>query len=357
MLYQWIISLPMMVCLFWCIFFVARAFRGEDEPRVKYTILLFYIASTVLYVDHWLFFSDIETTIGSYTYLLANLSVYPLYYMYLRALTRTDYRWDNYVLFVPTVLMAVFFPLNAHCEWFTQAPLLLAARICFAIQVIWVWVCGFRLLNATRSRMDNTYADDRSYILQPTHMLLVLIGITAVVSTLLNALGRELFGGTWLVYIPAILMSALLFCLGYVAAHTKVPVETVSPEETYDADTATTQETEELIHKISVVLIEEKLFANPDLTVQDLATAVGSNRTYVSNCINRRTGLSFSQYIARFRVEYAQTVLCDRHYTSDHEAITAAVALSGFSSDQSFYRVFKELTDLTPLQYRHTNLK
>jgi AraC-like DNA-binding protein len=174
---------------------------------------------------------------------------------------------------------------------------------------------------------------------------------------LLNALGRDLFDGTWLVYIPAILMSALLFFLGYVAAHTKVPVETVSPEETPETDTATTQETEELIHKISVVLIEEKLFANPDLTVQDLATTVGSNRTYVSNCINRRTGLSFSQYIARFRVEYAQTVLCDRHYTSDHEAITAAVALSGFSSDQSFYRVFKELTDLTPLQYRHKNLK
>ena len=357
MLYQWIISLPMMVCLFWCLFFIVRAVRGEDEPRVKYTILLFYIASTVLYVDHWLFFSNIETTIGSYTYLIANLSVYPLYYMYLRALTRTKNTWDNYALFVPTALMAIFYPLNAHCEWFTQAPLLLAARICFAIQVIWVWVCGFRLLNATRSRMDNTYADDRSYILQPTHTLLILIGITAVVSTLLNVLGRELFDGTWLVYIPALLMSVLLFSLGYVAAHTTLPVETVSPEEKHEEDTATTQETEELIHKISVVLMEEKLFANPDLTIQDLSTAVGSNRTYVSNCINRRTGLSFSQYIARFRVEYAQTVLLDPQYTDDHEALSQAIVLSGFASNQAFYRVFKELTDLTPLQYRHTNLK
>lgn len=355
MLYQWIISLPMMVCLFWCVFFAVRAVRGEDEPRVKYTILLFYIASTVLYVNHWLFFSDHETTIGTYTYFLANLSVYPLYYMYLRALTRTDYRWDNYVLFVPALLMAIFYPLNAHCEWFTQAPLLLAARTCFAIQVIWVWVCGFRLLNATRSRMDNTYADDRSYILQPTHMLLVLIGITAVVSTLLNALGRELFDGSLLVCIPAVLMSILLFSLGYVAAHTTLPQETVSPEEAHEEDRATTEETDALIHKIATVLREDKLFADSNLTIQDIANAVGSNRTYVSNCINRRTGLSFSQYIARYRVEYAQTVLCDPHYATDHDAIVDAIAMSGFSSDQTFYRLFKEITGLTPLQFRLQN--
>jgi AraC-like DNA-binding protein len=352
MLYQWIISLPMMVCLFWCVFFAVRAMRGDDEPRVKYTILLFYIASTVLYVNHWLFFSDHETTIGTYTYQLANLSVYPLYYMYLRALTRTKYTWDNFVLFVPTALLAVFFPLNRYVE---LNPLLLAARICFAIQVIWVWVCGFRLLNATRSRMDNTYADDRSYILQPTHMLLVLIGITAVVSTLLNALGRELFDGSLLVCIPAVLMSILLFSLGYVAAHTKLPQETVSPEEAHEEDRATTEETDALIHKIATVLREDKLFADSNLTIQDLANAVGSNRTYVSNCINRRTGLSFSQYIARYRVEYAQTVLCDPHYATDHDAIVDAIAMSGFSSDQTFYRLFKEITGLTPLQYRHQN--
>ena len=344
MLYQWIISLPMMVCLFWCIFFAVRAVRGEDEPRVKYTILLFYIASTVLYVNHWLFFSDHETTLGAFTYQLANLCVYPLYYMYLCALTRTKYRWDNYVLFAPAVLMAVFFPL--HIPFPTC--------ICFAIQVIWVWICGYRMLNATRLHMDNTYTDDRSHILQPTHTLLILIGITAVVSTLLNVLGRELFDGSWLVYIPALLMSVLLFSLGYVAAHTTLPVETLSPVEAQE-DKATTQETDELIHRIATALREDKLFADSHLTIQDLANAVGSNRTYVSNCINRRTRLSFSQYIARYRVEYAQTILLDPQYTDDHEALTHAIALSGFASEQAFYRIFKEVTGLTPLQYRRQN--
>lgn len=343
LLYSWIISLPMMVCLFWFIFFIMRFFRHKEEPRIRWTILLFYLASTVLYTDHWLYFSDVESTIGAYTYFIANLSVYPIYYMYLRALTRTRMTWDNYVLFLPAVIIPfVFYPQ--------------IARICFAIQVIWVWIRGFLLLHATQQRLDNTYTDYRSHLLNPTRLLLVLIGITAVVSTLLNILGRERFDGSVLVCIPAVMMSILLFGLGYVAAHTTMPAETVAPqEEDAKADRATTAETDELFHKITTALREQLLFTNPHLTIQDLANAVGSNRTYVSACINRRSNFTFSQLVAQYRVEYAKTILLDPQYSSDHEALTQAMALSGFASDPTFYRVFKDLTGLTPLQFRQQN--
>ena len=343
LLYSWIISLPMMVCLFWFIFFIVRFFRHKEEPRIRWTILLFYLASTVLYTDHWLYFSDVESTIGAYTYFIANLSVYPIYYMYLRALTRTRMTWDNYVLFLPAVIIPfVFYPQ--------------IARICFAIQVIWVWTRGFLLLRSTQQRLDNTYTDYRSHLLNPTRLLLVLIGITAVVSTLLNILGRERFDGSVLVCIPAVMMSILLFGLGYVAAHTTMPAETVAPqEEDAKADRATTAETDELFHKITTALREQQLFTNPHLTIQDLANAVGSNRTYVSACINRRSNFTFSQLVAQYRVEYAKTILLDPQYSSDHEALTQAMALSGFASDPTFYRVFKDLTGLTPLQFRQQN--
>ena len=340
----------MMVCLFWFIFFLTRFFRSDNEPRIKIAILLFYFASTVLYTNHWLYFSDYQSTIGAYTYFIANLSVYPLYYMYLRALTRTRMEWDNYVLFLPAILIPIFF--------YPQI-----ARICFAIQVIWVWIRGFRLLRATQQRLDNTYADNRSFLLQPTHTLLILIGITAVASTLLNILGRDTFNDSLLVCIPAVLMSVLLFSLGYVAAHTFLPKETVAQEEEEEkaeeekAKRATTAETDELMYRIGTAMREQQLFTNPHLTIQDLATAVGSNRTYVSNCINRCTGYSFSQYVARYRVEHAQQVLLNPQYSSDHDAIADAIALSGFASDQTFYRLFKELTGSTPLQFRQQNMQ
>lgn len=359
MIYAWIISLPMMVCLFWFIFFLIRFFRSNDEPCIKWTILLFYLASTVLYTNHWLYFSGEETQVGAWLYFMSNLSVYPLYYMYLRALTRTSYTWDNYALFIPTAIIMVLLPLNGYCEWTSDKEgVIHFARVCFAIQVIWVWVRGFRLLRTTQQRLDNTYADNRSFLLKPTHTLLVFIGITAVASTLLNILGRDTFDGSLLVAIPAVLMSVLLFSLGYVAAHTFLPKETVALEEEGEeerARRATIAETDELLMRITTALREDQLFTNPSLTIQDLATAVGSNRTYVSACINRRTGLSFSQFVARYRIEHAKTILTSPRYTSDHEAIIDAISLSGFTSDQTFYRVFKEITGLTPLQYRKAN--
>lgn len=349
----------MMVCFFWCICFLTRFFRSNDEPRIKWTILLFYFASTILYTNHWLYFSDIKTHIGAWLYLIANLSVYPIYYMYLHALTRTRMSWDNYALFTPTILFAVLFPINLHYKWISTDTLLFLARICFAVQVVWVWICGFRLLRSTQQRLDNIYADNRSYLLRPTHSLLIFIGVTAMASMLLNILGRDTFDGSLLVCIPAVLMSVLLFSLGYVAAHTAIPQETVEPEAASDdeekARNAITEETDELMYKIGTILREEQLFKNPNLTIQDLAAAVGSNRTYVSACINRRTNFSFSQLVAQYRVENAKSILSDPQYCTDHDAVSSAIALSGFTSDQTFYRIFKELTGQTPLQYRRQN--
>ena len=79
MLFQWIISLPMMLCFFWSIFFALRFHRGSKEPRVTGSILLFYLAATILYTDHWLYFSDHPSFLGEWSYSVVNLCVYPLY--------------------------------------------------------------------------------------------------------------------------------------------------------------------------------------------------------------------------------------------------------------------------------------
>jgi len=356
MWYQWLISLPMMVCLFWCVYFFIRCMERSREANVRYSILLFYLASTVLYTNHWLYFSGVTSFIGSWSYAVANLSVYPLYYAYLLALTRKRNRNELYILLIPAAVMLVFCPFNRFFGWIDQPDVLLPARICFAIQVVWVWYRGGQLVRNTCRTLDDTYADNRSYLLKPTHILLGLISVTAASSILLNILGSSFFAGNSLIAVPAVIMSLLLYLLGYVAAHTVLPPDTVAQPENPEEDRATTEETDELMNRIATALREKRLFANPHLTIQDLAAAVGSNRTYVSNCINRRTGLSFSQYVARYRVEHAQLILRTPQYMSDHEAIADAVALSGFSSDQSFYRVFKEVTGITPLQYRRQNL-
>ena len=261
----------------------------------------------------------------------------------------------SYLLYVPACVDTREAQ-RGDVEWIAAERVLLFTRLCFAAEVIWVWWRGFHVLRETRARLDDIYSDDRSYLLHPTYLIQHLLGITAAFSMCLNLLGRDFFAESMMVSIPAIIMSALLFGIGYVAAHTTLPQETIHTEAPQAKET-TIEETDALMQAITTVLREQKLFALPDLTIQDLASAVHSNRTYVSQCINRRTGLSFSQYIARYRVEHAQQILRDSCYGTDKEAVMDAMTSSGFSSDQTFYRVFKEITGETPLQYRHKNLQ
>ena len=239
----------MMVCFFWTVFFAVRFILGVNEPRMIGTILLFYIATTILYTDHWLYFSDCPSFLGEWSYSVVNLCVYPLYYAYLRALTRTKISYEVPLLLLPAAVVAIVFPLNVRFHWGGEDLIHLIARLCFAAQVVWVLVRGYRLIRATQRRLDNSYTDDRSYLLKPAHTLLFLFSITAFVSMLLNLLGRDSFDGSILVAIPAVLMSILLYGLGYVAAHTFMPEETIAlvePEEEEKARRATTEETDEL---------------------------------------------------------------------------------------------------------------
>ena len=223
MLYQWLISLPMMLCFFWSIYFVVRWYEDHTEPRATATILLFFIAATVLYTDHWLYFSEGQSAIGAWSYLIANLSVYPLYYAYLRALTRSPRNIETFLLFIPAGLIAIFFPINRYLGWISEAQQLYLVRLCFAIEVVYVWWRGYQILRDTRTRLDDTYSDYRSLLLHPTYINQHLLGITAAISILLNLLGRDFFAESTIVIIPAIIMSALLFGIGYVAAHTTLP--------------------------------------------------------------------------------------------------------------------------------------
>ena len=353
MLYRLFISLPMLVCFFWSIFFLIRWFYSEEEPRLKGSIWLFYLAATILYFDHWMYFSGERLIACEWTYGIVNLCVYPLYFMYLRALTRSKKTWEVPMLLLPAIVAAVLFPIGRLGGMMDTKDFFTVVRICFMVQVIWVLVRGFGLLRHTTERFDNTYSDDRSRLLRPTHLLLILFTLTSFVSIVLNFMGRDYFAEDAPVVLPAAIMSVLLYGLGYVAAHTVIPPDSV-PEEQPIAEAHSHEESVNLISKIDTVMREQKLYTNANLTILDLANAVGSNRTYVSNAINRTYHISFSQYVVRQRVAYAQLILRDPGYKTDKAAIQDAVCLSGFASDQTFYRVFKEQTGMTPAQYRNT---
>ena len=104
-----------------------------------------------------------------------------------------------------------------------------------------------------------------------------------------------------------------------------------------------------LMQRICQLMEQQQLFMNPNLKITDLATALGTNRSAISNCINSQRNCSFPQFINTYRVAYAQELL---HSQPDIKMAEVWVK-AGFSSEASFYRIFKAITGTTPSAWKN----
>lgn len=104
----------------------------------------------------------------------------------------------------------------------------------------------------------------------------------------------------------------------------------------------------DLMGQIDRLMEREELFRRSGLKLQDVAELLNTNRTYVTDCIKAARGMSFSQYVNAYRVNYAKEQLIEQ----PDKKISAIATDAGFSTEVSFFRAFKALTGTTPSEYR-----
>lgn len=136
----------------------------------------------------------------------------------------------------------------------------------------------------------------------------------------------------------------------------EAPVETPLMEEVPVEDTAQVLSIEEndntqLMHHICQVIEEKRLYLDPNLKMTDIAKMLGVSRNSISNCINSQRDCSFPQFVNAYRVTHAQELLRDHPDLKIAEVWMAA----GFSSEASFYRIFKSITGSTPTEWRNSH--
>lgn len=93
----------------------------------------------------------------------------------------------------------------------------------------------------------------------------------------------------------------------------------------------------------------DALYLNKDLTLSELAAAVGTNRTYLSEYFSNVKHVTFYDYINQLRITKKSIPMMAEHpeYTLEHIA-----AESGFNSISTFRRAFYKLTGNSPSRYR-----
>jgi len=335
--------LPFTVCLVWLAVYAVE-YRSASLPKRFLTI--FALACTTLYFCHAWFFMAEEWEYGilDAIYLFCNLSVYPLFYCYLRILTKDESQKTNvWCIFALALIFSVVAFLTDGNE-----KVLNVARGVFAIEVVLVAIFGLMDLAAFDKAVQNYYSDTEGKTLRNTFILLSAFVITSIMSATANLIGRGIFLNSVWLGVPSIIFSLMLFSIFLESF--KINFWARDFKKDVLADDASSrvpdlsQEEAQLEAKISEVIESQKLYLRPGLKISDLAAAVGSNRTYVSNAINNAGGMSFSDYVNSRRVEYAMKRLLEE----GENTISEIASEAGFASFPSFYRAFVKYTGESP---------
>lgn len=108
-----------------------------------------------------------------------------------------------------------------------------------------------------------------------------------------------------------------------------------------------------LLNELLDLMDNQKIFLNSDLTLDELARKLNSNRTYISQLINDNFATNFSSYINEYRISEAKELFTNPLFKNlTIEAIAQKV---GFNSKSSFNTAFKKVTGLTPSSFVEMN--
>lgn len=338
-------TLPFMVCLFWTLH---AGLSYKNLNRAQRNLGIFLGVSMLLFLYHAIYFSDGEASafnLLAVIYSWATLTVYPLYYLYVESITdsRKPGPTEKLLLFIPGIIAAagggavLAFGLN-------RGVLDVFIAVTRPIQTILVCILCLVKLTAFDRSVYDSYSEVEGKTARPVKILAAVQMAAALCTVVLSLLGQKFFFGKTILAVPSLLFAGTIYAIAYVGFRYRFGAEQMEEDLTEDIPVENARDDSGLYDAILDKMENGRLFLQPGLSVVDLARAIGSNRTYVSACINSNSGKSFAMFINSYRVEYAKKLMKENSSLS----IAQVGEMSGFASEESFRRNFRSFTGKSP---------
>ena len=240
-------------------------------------------------------------------------------------------------------------------------------RCCIIVLTAWLVFYGLilsiRLLKTysrAKSMLKNTHSDDiESYIRWLSIFTYWAIGF-GVSCGLLTFLPDK-FVFIWI--LSSIPFYIYLYCCyqNYILFYEKVEIAILEDLNMCDSDEP--QQSNFSVNDCMPILhseIEQRIkdwivsesYREKGITLNELSAQLGTNRTYLSEYINRVYHLSFRDWILDLRIDYAKNLMIKIPNLKIHEVSE----LSGFISLSHFSRSFSEKEHCSPARWRKNNL-
>ncbi len=129
-----------------------------------------------------------------------------------------------------------------------------------------------------------------------------------------------------------------------------IPLATGSSSPRYERSGLDAAEASDILNAAFAALALNRRFADPALTLRDLAEAARTTPHRLSEALNLHGGRSFNDLLNEMRVDDAKARLLDP--ANDPFTIEGVAQASGFKSRSAFYTTFRRLVGVTPFEFR-----
>lgn len=267
------------------------------------------------------------------------MAIGPLFNLYAKASISGSFRLErkHWLHFVPC-LFAVLFGFWVSDEGMRTLPklLLLILFVSYYTHYL-VYLLKTRSYISTQRREG---LSDKTYQL----LMLLFYGLLIIwVAYVLNLFDESIpyVVGPVLYSVVAYVISFIVISKGY--------LQDVRQEK-YKTTRISEEQMEQVFSKVSTLIIHEKQFKDPELTLKSLSETLKVSTQVLSMVINQKSQKNFNAFVNYYRVEEAIALLNDPK--NESHTISAIAYEAGFNSISSFNSAFKKYTNKTPQAYR-----
>ena len=263
---------------------------------------------------------------------------------------------------------------NASLQLYTGADF----RIVFVCTFLYALIIMFQTLlltlmlstalNHNKFRISQIINAFRGIPMSSANVIAILLILLSVLLLILSLSSRSLaFQYRPLFIIIFLLVSVFIILIGNIAIvypHSKVTFSGAGPgsgPKNFDAELYRNMHQPQSpsdTHSANYLnfysyFIDGKAYLDPDMTVEKVCSEMQTNRTYISQLLNKEFGMSFRDLLCRCRVDYSKRLMKEQPNLSFDDVAKQ----SGFKSSSQFSKKFKEMETLAPSRWKSIYIK
>ena len=215
---------------------------------------------------------------------------------------------------------------------------------------------AYKMLREYREIIKNQYSQIDQINLDWLSFTLYTFGLLTFISLIQNFIGLTGSRSVFLVTLMLLLLFIFYFVIKVILKALRQPeiFAGIAQNETtkYQGSNLTPSQIEIYKKELLALLITEKPYLNPQVSLADLSDKLSISTKHLSQVINQSFDKSFFDFINTYRIQEVQHIL--KASTDDKMTVLEVMYEAGFNSKSSFNTAFKKDTGLTPTEFRKT---